>query len=162
MSMRIVPPAQHSSTFTHLPSSTSAPSAPGVYDVLRQGLNPAAAISSSAAAAPPAPASRHPLESRLKAWEATQENLRMESLRKTYGMAEPIRRGMELKITREGSWRPACLGGGAGVTGAGSASVHEDILMGREASCDWEDVYSGEEQRGALGIHDEMERKLKM
>ncbi|KAJ2988648.1 hypothetical protein NUW58_g3864 [Xylaria curta] len=104
MSMRIVPPAQHDSTFTHLPSSTSAPSAPGVYDVLRQGLNPAATLSSPSSSSPPAPVSRHPLESRLKAWEATQESLRMESLRKTFGMAEPIRRGMELKITREGSW----------------------------------------------------------
>ncbi|TRX97558.1 hypothetical protein FHL15_001313 [Xylaria flabelliformis] len=163
MSMRIVPPAQHSSTFTHLPPSTSAPSAPGVYDVLRQGLNPSATLSTAAASSSPAaPVSRHPLESRLKAWEATQENLRMESLRKTFGMAEPIRRGMELKITREGSWRPACLGGGPGSTGVGSASVHEDVLMGREASCDWEDVFTGEEQRGALGVHDEMERKLKI
>lgn len=82
----------------------------------------------------------------------------MESLRKTFGMAEPLRRGMELKITREGSWRPACLGGGAG----SSSSVHEDVLRGREASCDWEDVFTSEEQRGALGVHEEMERKLKI
>ncbi|KAI1824513.1 proteasome maturation factor UMP1-domain-containing protein [Xylaria intraflava] len=162
MSMRIVPPAQHSSTYTQ-PPSTSAPSAPGVYDVLRQGLNPAAThTASSSPSAHPAPVSRHPLEARLKAWESTQENLRMESLRKTFGMAEPIRRGMELKITRGGSWRPACLGGGAGTTGAGCASVHEDVLMGREASCDWEDVFTGEEQRGALGVHEEMERKLRI
>jgi proteasome maturation protein len=158
--MRIVPAAQHSGTFTHLPQSTSAPSAPGVYDVLREGLNPAAAPSSVTAQS--APISRHPLEARLKAWEATQENLRMESLRKTFGMAEPIRRGMELKITREGSWRPACLGGVGGNTGVGSASVHEDVLMGREASCDWEDVFTSEEQRGSLGVHEEMERKLKI
>lgn len=165
--MRIVPPAQHGSTFTHLPPSSSAPSAPGVYDVLRQGLNPSASLLPSSSAStttttPPAPVSRHPLESRLKAWEATQENLRMESLRKTFGMAEPIRRGMELKITREGSWRPVCLGAGVGATGVGCASVHEDVLMGREASCDWEDVFTGEEQRGALGVHEEMERKLKI
>ncbi|KAH8164291.1 hypothetical protein CIB48_g3984 [Xylaria polymorpha] len=105
----------------------------------------------------PAPARVPP-----QAWEATQEGLRMESLRKTFGMAEPIRRGMELKITREGSWRPACLGGGPGPTGIGSASVHEDVLMGREASCDWEDVFTGDEQRGALGVQEEMERKLKI
>jgi len=86
----------------------------------------------------------------------------MEALRKTYGMAEPIRRGMELKITREGSWRPACLGGGNGVTGIGSSSIHEDVLMGREAFCDWEDIFAGEEQRGALNVHQEMERKLKI
>ncbi|GAP87359.2 putative proteasome maturation factor [Rosellinia necatrix] len=165
MSMRIVPPAQHGSTFTHLPPSASAPSAPGLYDVLRQGLNPAAtapAPASASSSTPPAPVSRHPLEARLRAWEATQESLRMESLRRTFGMAEPIRRGMELKITREGSWRPACLGGRPGPTGVGSASVHEDILMGREASCDWEDVFTGEDQHGSLGIHEEMERKLKV
>ncbi|KAI1431712.1 proteasome maturation factor UMP1-domain-containing protein [Xylaria sp. CBS 124048] len=156
--MRIVPPAQHSSTFTQ-PATTSAPSAPGVYDTLRQGLNPSATATSSTTSVP---VSRHPLEARLKAWESTQENLRMESLRRTFGMAEPIRRGMELKITRSGSWRPACLGGSAGITGAGCASIHEDILMGREASCDWEDVFTGEEQRGALGVHEEMERKLKI
>ncbi|KAI1369381.1 proteasome maturation factor UMP1-domain-containing protein [Xylaria arbuscula] len=162
MSMRIVPAAQHGSSFTHLPPSTSAPSAPGVYDVLRQGVNPAAAGLPSSSSTPAPPVSRHPLEARLKSWEATQENLRMESLRKTFGMAEPIRRSMELKITREGSWRPACLGGSAGSTGLGGASVHEDILTGRDASCDWEDVYTGEVQRGAVSVHEEMERKLKI
>lgn len=147
--MRIVPPAQHTSTFTHLAPSTSTPSAPGLYDTLREGLNPTSIAT---------PVSRHPLEARLKAWETTQENLRLESLRKTFGMAEPIRRGMELKITRDGSWRPACLGG----LGDGRGTVHEDILTGREAFCDWEDVYTGEEQRGALPIHQEMEKKLKI
>ncbi|KAI1818351.1 proteasome maturation factor UMP1-domain-containing protein [Poronia punctata] len=156
MSMRIVPSGQHTSTFTAPAATNSAPSAPGVYDVMRAGLNPAATATSTAAT----PVSRHPLEARLKAWEATQENLRMEALRKTFGMAEPIRRGMELKITREGSWRPACLGGKTGVTGVGSASVHEDVLMGREAFCDWEDIFTGEEQRAALDVHQEMERKL--
>lgn len=69
-------------------------------------------------------------------------------------MAEPIRRGMELKIARDGEWRPLALGGGR--------SVHEDILRGREARIDWEDVFTGEEQRTTVGVHDEMERKLKI
>ena len=30
--------------------------------------------------------SAHPLEARLKAWQATQEALRMETLRRTFGM----------------------------------------------------------------------------
>ncbi|KAI1322303.1 proteasome maturation factor UMP1-domain-containing protein [Xylariaceae sp. FL0255] len=158
MSMRIVPASEHTNTFTHLPSSTSAPSAPGVYDVIREGLNPDLTTTKTST-----PVSRHPLEARLKAWESTQEALRMESLRKTFGIAEPIRRGMELKITRDGSWRPACLGGAVGVGGStGTAAVHEDILMGREATLDWEDVFTGEEQRGAVGVHEEMERKLKI
>lgn len=102
------------------------------------------------------PDSRHPLEARLKAWESTQESVRMETLRRTFGMAEPIRRGMEAKMVREGSWRPAVLGG------ASRPSVHQDILSGKDAAVDWEDVFTGEDQRGALTFHEEMERKLKM
>lgn len=64
---------------------------------------------------------------------------------------------MELKITRNGEWRPLALGGGAGIK-----SVHEDILRGREATLDWEDVFTGEEQRSAVTMHEEMERKLKI
>ncbi|KAI0837788.1 proteasome maturation factor UMP1 [Hypoxylon sp. FL0890] len=153
MSMRIVPPANYSSTFSS--TNTSAPSAPGVHDTLRHGIGPSALDSTSTSSSPAAPVSRHPLEARLKAWESTQENLRMESLRRTFGIAEPIRRGMELKITREGEWRPLALSGGA-------RSVHEDILRGREAMLDWEDVFTGEEQRAVVSVHEEMERKLKI
>ncbi|KAI1098155.1 proteasome maturation factor UMP1 [Jackrogersella minutella] len=156
MSMRIVPPATYSSTLQ--PTNTSAPSAPGVHDTLRHGVGPSALSSSSTCpSGQETPASRHPLESRLKAWESTQEALRMESLRRTFGIAEPIRRGMELKIARDGEWKPLALGGGAGVK-----SVHEDILRGREAMLDWEDVFTGEEQRAAVSVHEEMERKLKI
>ncbi|KAI2471280.1 proteasome maturation factor UMP1 [Annulohypoxylon bovei var. microspora] len=157
MSMRIVPPANHTSTFKAV--NTSAPSAPGIHDTIRHGLGPSPlpTSTSTSSSLPEAPTSRHPLESRLKAWESTQESLRMESLRRTFGIAEPIRRGMELKIARDGEWRPMALGGGPGVRG-----VHEDILRGREAMLDWEDVFTGEEQRGAIGVQEEMERKLKI
>ncbi|KAI2619208.1 proteasome maturation factor UMP1 [Hypoxylon sp. NC1633] len=158
MSMRIVPPSTYEST--HSGPNTSAPSAPGIHDTLRHGLGPSTLPATPTASTPftnGAPVSRHPLEARLKAWESTQEALRMEVLRRTFGMAEPIRRGMELRVAREGEWRPAALGGGPGVR-----SVHEDILRGRDATLDWEDVYTGEEQRGAVGVHDEMERKLKI
>lgn len=60
----------------------------------------------------------------------------MEGLRRTFGMAEPIRRGMELKLTTAGEWRPAALGG--------ASSVHGDILAGRDTEIGWEDVYKGE------------------
>ncbi|KAF3767539.1 proteasome maturation factor UMP1 [Cryphonectria parasitica EP155] len=154
MSLRIVPADAHASTYSHIrPSAHGAPSAPGLHDTLRAGVGPdpfAQTYNSTA------PSSAHPLETRLKQWETTQESLRMESLRRTFGIAEPIRRGMELKITREGQWRPLALGGGA------AGSVHEDILKGREATVDWEDVFSGEDQRGVVGVHEEMERKLKI
>ena len=63
----------------------------------------------------------------------------MNLLRRQFGIAEPVRREMELKICREGEWRPGCLGG--------SASVGEDILRGRDADVAWEDVYRGDEGR---------------
>lgn len=84
----------------------------------------------------------------------------MESLRRAFGIAEPVRRGMELKIARDGEWRPAALRSGGG--GSGLPGVHEEILRGREAVIEWEDVYTGEEQRGVVGVVDEMERKLKI
>ena len=80
----------------------------------------------------------------------------METLRRAFGVAEPVRRGMELKITRDGEWRPAVLGGG------GAPGLHEDILLGRDATVEWEDVFTGQESAGLVGMHDEMERKLKM
>jgi proteasome maturation protein len=65
--------------------------------------------------------------------------MKMESLRRMFGMAEPIRRGMELKIVREGNFRPQLLGGPVGGT------IHEDILAlgGRDSEVGWEDVFKG-------------------
>jgi len=60
----------------------------------------------------------------------------MESLRRTFGIAEPVRRGMELKIAGAGEWRPQVLGGASG--------VHSDILAGRDCEIGWEDVFVGE------------------
>ena len=163
-SMRIVPAADHASSFSHAAKTTSAPSAPGVYDTLRQGLGPATSTSTSSSSveAPP-PTSRHPLEARLRSWEATQESLRMETLRRTFGIAEPVRRGMELKMVREGSWRPSAL---AAAGSSAGGNLHEDILRGRDASCDWEDVFAGDDlqtpPRPGSGVHEEMERKLRI
>jgi proteasome maturation protein len=155
--MRLVPSANNPTSFTHL-KTAGAPSAPGLHDTLRHGVGPTPShLHGAESSNVDVPVSRHPLESRLKAWQSTQDALRMETLRKTFGIAEPIRRGMEAKIVSEGSWRPAALGGGAGKN-----SLHEDILSGRDTSVDWEDVFTGEEQRSAVPIHDEMERKLKM
>lgn len=146
-SLRIVPASSHTNSYTHL-KTAGAPSAPGLHDTLRSGVGPSALDQSQ-------PASAHPLEARLKTWEATRDQLRMEMLRRTYGMAEPIRRGMELKIVRDGEWRPAALGGAR-------PSLHEEILRGTDESITWEDVYSGEESAPVVGVQEEMERKLKM
>ncbi|KAH7328284.1 proteasome maturation factor UMP1 [Stachybotrys elegans] len=149
--MRIVPAASNPQSFSHTArNNTSAPSAPGIHDTLRHGVGPSVVDDKLQL-----PSSAHPLESRLKNWEATQEAARMESLKRTFGMAEPIRRGMELKIVRDGEWRPMALGGGL-------PSVHEDILRGRDDTLTWEDVFTGDEMRTVPGMHDEMEKKLKI
>jgi len=67
----------------------------------------------------------------------------MEGLRRVYGIGEPVRRGMELKIAAQGEWRPAVLGRAAG--------VHGDVLAGRDCEVGWEDVFMGELVSFALG-----------
>ncbi|KAL4894769.1 putative 20S proteasome maturation protein Ump1 [Aspergillus ambiguus] len=168
MSLRIAPPSnnpsQTSNTNTRqqipisLPRpSKGAPSAPGLPDTLRDNLTlPAASGNPSTQTA--LPTSTHPLEARLLAWRQTQDALKMETLRRAYGIAEPIRRGMELKIVRDGTFRPAALGGVKG------GNLHEDILVlgGRDTEVGWEDVFQGDEFREPPTFHDEMEKRLRM
>jgi proteasome maturation protein len=78
----------------------------------------------------------------------------MEMLRRQFGIAEPIRRGMELKTVKEGEWRPMALGGASG--------LHKDILEGRDTEIDWEDVFTGNELREVPDFHTEMEAKMRM
>lgn len=148
--MRVAPAANHTTSFGHIAANTGAPSAPGVHDTLRAGVGPRLSTSQTSSV----PDSTHPLENRLKNWQATQDAMKMEGLRRTFGMAEPIRRGMELKIVRDGEWRPAMLGGPSG--------VHEDILAGRDNTCSWEDIYKGDEMRSVPGFHEEVEKKVRM
>ncbi|KAL3470991.1 proteasome maturation factor UMP1-domain-containing protein [Aspergillus californicus] len=164
MSLRIVPsatnPSQTSNTSTRqLPNNASkgAPSAPGLPDTLRDNITLQAPRGEPSIQTGPA-TSTHPLEARLLAWRQTQDAMKMETLRRTYGIAEPIRRGMELKIVRDGTFRPAVLGGNSG------GNVHEDILVlgGRDAEVGWEDVFHGDDFREPPAFHDEMEKRLRM
>ncbi|THY09384.1 proteasome maturation factor UMP1 [Aureobasidium pullulans] len=150
MSLRMVPQKGHAQQTALAPS---APAAPGVHDTLRsnQSLN----TPHNASPAFSAVASSHPLEARLSNWRSTQDSLKMTMLRREFGVGEPVRRGMEVKICQEGEWRPAVLG----YKGEG---VHEQILSGRDASVDWEDVFNGNETQNAPDFHSEMENKLKM
>ncbi|RMY67823.1 hypothetical protein D0862_15044 [Hortaea werneckii] len=143
-------------------AAPGAPSAPGVHDTLRSNLSltgPAPkASSASTNPAETAPQSFHPLESRLAKWRTQQESLKMELLRRQFGIAEPVKRQMELGIVRAGEWQPACLGG---VTNG--ANVHADILAGRDCEIGWEDVFTGgEEMRDQADFHAEMERRMGM
>ncbi|OXV07675.1 hypothetical protein Egran_04558 [Elaphomyces granulatus] len=168
MSLRVVPLSAHPSQATnttgpqHLTApypTKGAPSVPGLPDILRNNIAlPAPAPPSSSSSQIAQPASTHPLEARLLAWRATNDGTKMETLRRMYGMAEPIRRGMELKIVRGGNFRPQVLGGPVG------GNIHEDILAlgGRDCEVAWEDVFKGDEFREPPSFHDEMEKRLRM
>lgn len=81
----------------------------------------------------------------------------MELLRRQFGIAEPVKRQMELSIVRAGEWRPAVLGGGMGTAG-----LHADILEGRDAEFGWEEVFHGQEEMGMGDFHAEMEGRFGM
>ncbi|KAG9206051.1 hypothetical protein B5807_09744 [Epicoccum nigrum] len=149
MALRFVPAKAHA-TSTQL--ETSAPSAPGVHDNLRSRLAQTTSAPSSTKSVELQ--SAHPLEARLVQWRDTQDRMKMEMLRRQFGIAEPVRRGMELKIASAGEWRPAALGGSSG--------VHKDILEGRDCEIGWEDVFTGSELRQVPDFHTEIEHKMKM
>ncbi|KAF5851491.1 hypothetical protein GGP41_004349 [Bipolaris sorokiniana] len=153
LSLRFVPSKAHPAQTT---LETSAPSAPGVHDTLRSrlGHTSVAPTASSSSTAPVALQSAHPLEARLVQWRDTQDRLKMEMLRRQFGIAEPVRRGMELKIAEAGEWRPLALGGSSG--------VHKDILQGRDCEIGWEDIFTSNELREAPDFHTEIEKKMKM
>ena len=134
-SLRVAPPSAHPNTTTnlttHCTDSTTAPSAPGLADTLRSTLTPAVPDASN-----PPPSSSHPLEARLLAWKKTQNELKMHGLRRTYGIAEPVRREMELKDVRAGDTI------GASFLRGKDTSVGEDILGGRDTEIGgWEGVF---------------------
>ncbi|WPH04772.1 Hypothetical protein R9X50_00766700 [Acrodontium crateriforme] len=156
MALRIAP-SSTTPTTTH--TSIGAPSAPGVHDTLRSNLSLSAPPPKASTSSNPTsgPVSFHPLESRLHQWRAQQEQLKMELLRRQFGIAEPVKRSMELSIVRAGEWRPGCLAGAPG-----GSNLHADILEGRDTEIGWEDVFTGEEMRDGMDFHVEMEGRFRM
>lgn len=97
----------------------------------------------------------HPLQSRVNNWEQTQQDTRFETYRRIFGAGEPIKRTMELSIVENTDFKPQVLGG--------SDPMHKDMLLGKDASLDWEDVYpNGLNQNGSnvMDMHSEMEKRL--
>lgn len=63
---------------------------------------------------------------------------------------------MEASIVGAGEWRPLELGGSAG--------VHSDVLAGRDADVEWEDVFKAGDvgAERVAGFHAEMEARVGM
>ncbi|KAA8894061.1 proteasome maturation factor UMP1 [Sphaerosporella brunnea] len=144
MSLRIIPADSHSSTVSSVANRKGAPSASSVPDALRNHGSHSVATDVN---------NRHPLEARLKAWDQTQMDLKMEGLRRLYGAAEPIRRGMEIKMCAD--YKPIQLGG--------PSNLHKDILENHDCSIDWEDIFTGNDNVYELpDFHTELEAKCRM
>lgn len=77
-------------------------------------------------------------------------NLKMEGLRRLYGAAEPIRRGMEISLCIVSARGGGCVGkvlmeiqDYKPIQLGGPSNLHKDILENRDMSIDWEDIYTG-------------------
>ncbi|ODV92933.1 hypothetical protein CANCADRAFT_16324, partial [Tortispora caseinolytica NRRL Y-17796] len=78
----------------------------------------------------------HPLEARLRNWDAQQEEQKLQIQRNVYGVGVPLRRQFELKIVDEMDQKM-----GLAQT---LPSIHRDILTGNDSRTDWEDIYPDE------------------
>lgn len=144
--MRIVPENGHQSSINSTKYGAPAEHAPGLQDILKtqEGpLNMASKINN-----------RHPLESRISNWESTQQQTQLETYRRIFGAGEPIKRTMDLEIVDATDFKPSVLGG--------SANIHKDILLNKDASVDWDDIYKGgiESGNNVKDFHTEMEKKM--
>ncbi|CCK68027.1 Ump1p KNAG_0A03440 [Huiozyma naganishii CBS 8797] len=89
------------------------------------------ALRSGAAGAPLATQmnGRHPLEQRVAKWEETQRKRQWEQYRQVFGVAEPMRRKMELSIVEATDFHPARNDGAP--TASHQGSMHRDILLNK-------------------------------
>ena len=147
-SLKIVPDNNQHSSINSTKFGEPASHAPGLQDILKtqEGpLNLASKINN-----------RHPLEGRISNWEETQYQTRLETYRRVFGAGEPIKRTMELELVEATDFKPQLLGG--------SDSMHKDVLLNKDASVDWEDIYRGGLESGnhVQDFHTEMEKKMGM
>ncbi|CAK7895040.1 proteasome maturation factor Ump1p [[Candida] anglica] len=147
MSLRLIPENKQASSIQSTQYGVAAQHAPGLPDVLRSGEGPSNLASKIN--------NRHPLEARIQNWEETQLETKFESYRRIFGAGEPIKRTMELELVEATDFKPQVLGG--------SDSLHRDILLNKDTSIEWEDVYKGGLEGGNSNVqdfHSDMERKM--
>ncbi|CAL1697233.1 unnamed protein product [Somion occarium] len=115
----------------------------GLHDTLRYGPRSLATEVQTTSA----------IKDRLENWEATQDNLKLTTLRNVYGLHAPVRLLMERKAVSYNPHMPA----------RSTSNIHLDVLMGRDESVDCADfMMPSSELRQPLDIHAEMEKKLRM
>ncbi|KAI9355088.1 proteasome maturation factor UMP1-domain-containing protein [Zopfochytrium polystomum] len=115
----------------------------GVHDTLRAGFK---SVRSDVIQA-------HPLENHLRAWNDTQESMRLASARHLYGAHMPIRLQMEREIVKQRQRVPTLR----------RTRLAEDILSGNDCNIEFED-FLGDRDASVYLVdpHGAMERALGM
>ncbi|EMR08979.1 hypothetical protein PNEG_02754 [Pneumocystis murina B123] len=133
--------------FSRLPESlifpiqtTSSQSVKTIHDTFRFGLKSSELDINS----------YHDLEVFLKRWKYEEHESKMELLNRIFGISEPIRRKMELKII-DSEFRPIIFGR--------SSNIHHDILTGNDSSVDIDEIFLGDEDC-FVDFHSELEKRI--
>ncbi|KZV74765.1 proteasome maturation factor UMP1 [Peniophora sp. CONT] len=90
-------------------------------------------------------------QNRMEKWDETQDNLRLTMHRNLYGVAAPMMQLMERKLVSYNPHMPTMK----------RSNVHLDVLRGTDDTLDVTDFMQNE-TGPSMGIHAEMEKKLRM
>ncbi|EDO18606.1 hypothetical protein Kpol_1048p37 [Vanderwaltozyma polyspora DSM 70294] len=146
--MNIVPSDNFKSSVSTVSESKIVSNAvPSLPDTLRQQEGGAVPLSTQLN-------DRHPLENRVQNWEETQRKRQLEQYRQIFGIAEPVKREMELKIVENTDFNPLSNN---------ASSIHRDILLNKECDVDWEDVYTSTTDSNSMltsNVHSKIESTL--
>ncbi|KTW28441.1 hypothetical protein T552_01703 [Pneumocystis carinii B80] len=131
-----------SESFTFPIETTSSPSVKTIHDTFRFGLKSSELDTNS----------HHDLEVFLNRWKHEENESKMELLNRIFGISEPIRRKMELKII-DSEFRPMIF--------EKSSNIHYDILTGNDSSIDIDEIFLGDEDC-FVDFHSELEKRMFM
>ncbi|KAK5778690.1 Ump1p PWA37_000034 [Arxiozyma heterogenica] len=73
---------------------------------------------------------QHPLQQHLENYQDNEHARTMEQYREIFGIAEPMKRTMELSIVERTDFNPI-----------NENHLHSDILRNKDCTIDWEDIY---------------------
>lgn len=126
MSMNVVPPSNFKSQVNSVENATHKSNAIATLpDTLREQNGGCLPISTQLN-------NQHPLQHHLQNYQSNERARTMEQYRQIFGIAEPMKRTMELKIVQGTDFNPL-----------NENHLHSDILKNKDCSVDWEDVYQG-------------------
>ncbi|KAH3902241.1 probable Proteasome maturation factor UMP1 [Saccharomycodes ludwigii] len=153
--MNVLPVTDYKSTIsTASPNTITSNAVPSLPDRLRQQKGGAVPLSMTELSNK----NKHPLEYHLNNYEKAQESRKLQQYRQIFGIAEPMKRMMDLNIINATDFAPVNSNGNI----SGNLP-HRDILLNKEFTFDWEDVYKDDlEYNNEIGndIHSKIEKNI--